>query len=98
MKHRNRPADREALGDCEIAWLIHLYQSRIPLQWCLPLLRDCYPTSRVVLVNDGDDESYQDIATQYHCDYRAGEHLMKLETGHLFVRRLLVELLRGPER
>jgi len=98
MEDRNQPGDRDALGDGDIAWVLHLYRSRIQLQWCLPLLRESYPTSRVVLITDGDDDPYEDIAAQYHCDYRAGQHLMKLDTGHLFVRRLLVELLRGPER
>jgi hypothetical protein len=51
-----------------------------------------------VLITDGDYEPYDDIATQYRCEYVVGEHLMKLDTGHLFVRRLLIELLRGPER
>jgi hypothetical protein len=98
VEDRDGPGDHGDIGDCDIAWVVHLYRSRAQLQWCLPLLRNCYPTSRVVLINDGDDEGYKDIAAQHQCDYVPGEHLMALATGHLFLRRLLVELLRGPER
>jgi hypothetical protein len=85
-------------GDRDIAWVINLHRSRAQLEWCLPLLREHYPVSRVVLINDGDDtERYDDIAERYGCDYRAGAYLWGISTSHLFVRRLLTAMVGGPE-
>jgi hypothetical protein len=83
--------------DEEIAWAIHLHHSRGQIEWCLSLLRTAYPHSRVVLINDGDGETYADVAATYGCRYVAGEHLHRLETCHLYVRRLLAELADGRE-
>jgi hypothetical protein len=83
--------------DHEIAWAIQLHHSRGQIEWCLDLLRAAYPTSRVVLISDGDGEDYRDIATRHQCRYVRGEHLHALETCHLYVRRLLTALADGAE-
>jgi hypothetical protein len=83
--------------DTDIVWAIHLYRERRQIAWCLPLLRAQYPASRVVLINDGDDEDYEDLAQAFACDYVRGEHLCQLSTCHLYVRRMLCALSRGSE-
>src|SRR5258708_5059724 len=84
-------------NDQEIAWALQLHHCRPQLLSCLSLLRAQYPTSRVVLIVDGDDEEYGDIAAAYHCDLVRGVHLMARSTCHLYVNRLLQALLAGNE-
>jgi hypothetical protein len=82
----------------DVAWVIQLFDSRAQLEWCAPMLRKHYPQSRVVLISDGDGETYEDIAALYQFQYIRGEHLMRLDTAHLYVERLLTALIEGPER
>lgn len=82
--------------DSTIAWCIQLYNSRP--QRCLEYLRASYPDSRVVLVTDGDSSDYTAIAAQYNAELVQGEHLMKFDTCHAYVERLLQQALKGDER
>jgi hypothetical protein len=86
------------IADDNIAWAIHVYRSKDQASWCLENLRANYPASRIVIINDGDGDSYLDIAKEWRCAYIDGDHLMTLETGHLYVSRLLTSLLDGPEQ
>jgi hypothetical protein len=81
----------------EIAWAMHVHHSHGQVEWCLDLLRRSYPDSRVVLINDGDGEDYAAVCRDYRCAYVAGQHLHRLETCHLYVRRTLETLVAGPE-
>ncbi len=83
--------------DSSIAWCIQLYNSRP--QKCLEYLRASYPDSRVVLLVDGDTTNdYANIAAQYNAELVLGEHLMKFDTCHAYVERLLLQALKGGER
>jgi hypothetical protein len=97
MIHHVRQRFVTNCDDPDIVWAIQLYRSRRQLEWCLPLLRRHYPESRVVLINDGDGETYEDIAAQFRCEYICGEHLYHLSMCHLYVRRLLRALRQGAE-
>lgn len=83
--------------DTDIAWAIHVYWNRRQLAWCLPRLRAHFPWSRVVVINDGDDEKYEDLVREFRCDYIRGERWYQLSTCHLWVRRLLCALQQGSE-
>ena len=83
--------------DEDVAFAIQVFRSRDQLRWCLEGLRRHYPTARVVVISDGDDEDYSDIVSTYGLDFVEGEHLMRLGSAHLYVTRLLRALLAGPE-
>lgn len=83
--------------EADIAWVIHLYRCRAQAAWCLEHLRKAYRRSRVVLLSDGDDDAYEDIARRFKCTLVRGKHLYRLNTAHLWVARLLRHLLDGPE-
>ena len=83
--------------DVDIAWAIHVFRSRTQVEWCLRQLRKAYKRSRVVLISDGDDDGYDDLAERFGCSLIRGEHLYRLETAHVWVARLLQHLLAGPE-
>jgi hypothetical protein len=93
IRHRTRMPT----GDNEFVWAVQLYRSRDPLQWFLPLLRQHYPHSRVVLIVDGDGERYDDIAEAHGCQLVYGDHWMTLPHTQQYVQRLLRHLLDGPE-
>ncbi len=85
--------------DATIAWCIQLYQSN-PRN-CLEYLRESYPSSRVVLIVDGDAENlprYETVAREFRATIVRGEHLMQFTTNHLYVVRLLMQAVAGPER
>lgn len=85
--------------DAAIAWCIQLYQS-YPGN-CLRYLRESYPSSRVVLVVDGDADNlprYETLAREFRATVVRGEHLMQFATNHLYVARLLEQAVAGPER
>lgn len=88
---------RSDIPDREIAWGMHVYKDRDQLAWCAPLLREHYPTARVVVIADGDGERYEDLAERYGLDLVIGEHLYHRDTGHAFVNRMLTHLLSGSE-
>lgn len=83
--------------DSDIAWAIPVYKSRQQLQWCLSHLRRHYPKSRVMLISEGDDDKYDDIASDFKCHHVHGELLLHLQTCHLWVDRILRSLLAGDE-
>jgi hypothetical protein len=85
--------------DTAIAWCIQLYQSH-PGN-CLEHLRDSYPSSRVVLIVDGDTDNltrYETVARKFRATVVRGEHLMQFTTSHQYVARLLQQAVEGPER
>lgn len=84
--------------DGDVAWVIQLYKSRNQLQWCAPILREHYPGARVILISDGDNDIYEDIASQYAFEYIRGEHLMRLCTVKDYIERMLSALLKGKEK
>jgi len=83
--------------DADVAFAIQVFRSRDQLRWCVESLRRHYPTARVVVISDGDGEDYSDIGTTYALDYIRGEHLMRLQSAHRYVTRLLQALVAGPE-
>lgn len=83
--------------DREIAWVINAYNCYDQLEWCMSNLRSAYPSSRVVIVSDGDDVDYRSITHRYGCHHVVGEHLHTLETCDGYVRRSLSALLDGIE-
>lgn len=85
--------------DQDIVWLIQLFNSHP--QMCLAHLREAYPHSRVVLIADGDSENfgrYRAISTEFSAELVLGEHLMKFQTTHDYVTRLLQHAVSGRER
>lgn len=85
--------------DATIAWCIQLYQSH-PRR-CLQYLRENYPCSRVVLLVDGDGENlrrYERLGQEFDAQVVPGEHLMKFDTSHRYVDRLLQQAVAGPEQ
>ena len=97
MIERIRLQYNSNIADDQIAWAIQLHNSRLQLEWCAPLIRRCYPASRVVLITDGDEQYYEDLADKYGFELVLGLHWMTLQTCHLYVNRLLEHLLDGPE-
>ena len=93
-----RVAHDVAPDDDDVAFGIQVFKSYDQLSWCLPHLREHYPSSRVTIIGDGDGVNYRILAGKWNCDYVVGQHLMRLESGHRYVRRLLACLLSGPER
>jgi hypothetical protein len=83
--------------DHEIAWAINVYHCHDQLQWCLRQLRAHYPGSRVVIVNDGDDRPYADVAAAYACECVEGSHLFALRSCDRYVNRILNALHAGRE-
>lgn len=83
--------------DEAIAWAMHLHHSLGQVEWCLEQLRASYPTSRVVLITDGDDEEYTEVARAFGADLIVGEHLHALATCHRYVTRVLEALASGGE-
>jgi hypothetical protein len=85
------------IAERDVMFAMQVYHSHEQLAWCLQHLRQHYAAARVVLINDGDGKSYEELAETFHCEYVAGEHLMQLETGHLHLRRMLTHMLAGDE-
>ncbi|MCE9582433.1 MAG: hypothetical protein K8T20_08070 [Planctomycetes bacterium] len=86
-------------ADAEVAWCLQLHKSRP--EECLRHLRASWPGSRVVLLVDGDPANlprYQAIGREFRATVVPGEHLMKLDTCHRYVERLLQQGIAGPER
>jgi hypothetical protein len=83
--------------DHEIAWAIQVHHCHDQLRWCLQHLRTHYPGSRVVIINDGDERSYDDIAAAHACDYVEGSHLFTLDSCDRYVNRLMNALHAGRE-
>jgi len=80
-----------------VAWCVQAHGSRAQLEWWAPLARRHFPGSRIVIISDGDDDRYDDLAARYRFDYIRGQHLMALDSADLYVTRLLNALLAGPE-
>lgn len=97
MVERIRFTSRSEVPDEDVAWAIQVYHSMRQVEWCLPLLREHYPTSRVTLISDGDNVDYSHVARRWNCEYMSGEHWMTLNKGHEYVKRLLRVLLGGTE-
>lgn len=87
----------QEVEDREVVWAMHVHRDREQLSWCLDRVRSSYPTARVVVINDGDEEDFSDIAQHHGCSYRPGLHLHELATSHLYVRRILEALADGTE-
>jgi hypothetical protein len=83
--------------DEDIAWLFHVYKCYAQARWCLKHLRASYPTSRVVMIADGDNTSYEELADEFRCSYVRGEHLHRLVTCDQYVRRMLTAFSEGRE-
>lgn len=63
----------------------------------LAQLRRCYPTERILVVSDGDDDPrLPDVAAEHSAEFIAGERLYSLECGGAIVDRLLQIFLDGP--
>jgi hypothetical protein len=89
---------RSNVADEDVAWAIQAYHNKRQIEWCVPILREHYPTSRIVVISDGDDTDYSNIARRWNCELVGGDHLMTLYKGHLYVQRLLRSLLDGNEQ
>jgi hypothetical protein len=94
---RVRQQWRTDIAERDVMFAMHVFHSHRQLAWCLEHLRQHYAIARVVLINDGDGESYEELAAKFQCEYVAGDHLMQLETGHLHLRRMLTHMLTGDE-
>lgn len=88
---------RLGVPDRDIVWAIQLYRSGIQIDWCLEHLRATHPNSRVVLIVDGDGHDYGATARANDCVLIEGTHLHRLDTCHLYVRRLLHAMAEGGE-
>jgi hypothetical protein len=85
------------VADRDIVWGLQVYNCVAQATWCLNRLRRQYPGSRIVVISDGDDQSYEALRGWSGVEFIDGTHLHTLETCHLYVARMLRALVSGPE-
>lgn len=88
---------RTTFADTDLTFLIHVYGDGPDLPPCLDSLRTIYPTSRLLLVSDGDnDPALPSLADRYGAELERGERLFPIENGGKIVQRQLDLYLRQP--
>ncbi len=81
--------------DGDLTWHLQVYRDSDDAVLCLESLRRVYPTSRIVMVSDGDDDArWPELAQQFNIEYSKGEHLYGLESGGQLWKRVLHDSLQ----
>jgi hypothetical protein len=83
----------------EISFYMQLYHDLDRADWALGHLRKHYPTQRVILLSDGDDNpNYPQLAQKHNAEYTAGERLYGVEHGGKIIHRMLAHMLEKPAK
>jgi hypothetical protein len=90
-RERLFPAKRlPAPEDGQLVFLMPVFRDGEIAFQCLEALRRCYPTSRVVVLSDGDDSFPGDEARErFSCEYVLGDNLYSAEHGGRMIQRML---------
>lgn len=83
--------------DRDLTWHLQVHRDYDDAFLCLESVRRVYPTSRVVMVSDGDDDArWPELATQFDIEYSKGAHLFATVSGGKMLTRLLNNTLSKP--
>ena len=83
--------------DRDLTWNLRVYKDYDDAKLCIEGLRRVYPTSRVVLVSDGDDDArWPQLAQSFNIEYSKGAHLYGLESGGQLWKRFFTDSLQTP--
>lgn len=88
---------RHDFDDRDLTWHLQVHRDYDDAFLCLESLRRIYPTSRVVMVSDGDDDArWPFLAADFNIEYSKGAPLYGLEHGGQMLKRMLVDGLAKP--
>jgi len=84
-------------GDHQIAFFLQVYRDHDLAAACLRRLRRVYPSARVDVVSDGDDDPrYPALARRFGASFTRGERLYALACGGRLHQRMLDAFLAAP--
>ena len=81
---------RQAYTDADLTFYLQVCRDYQRADWCLQNLRRHFPTSRVIVISDGDpDRRYAAFIDRHRVEYHIGEELYPLWHGGRIIERLL---------
>ncbi len=83
--------------DRDLTWLLRVHRDYDDARLCLEGLRRVYPTSRIIMISDGDDDArWPQLAQEFDIEYSKGARFFGLESGGQLWKRFFVETLKTP--
>ncbi len=84
--------------DERVTFYVQVYRDVELARWCLTNFRRVWPTSRLLIISDGDDDPrWPELAREFAAEFHVGERLKLLQHGGRMLRRNLDLCLRlGP--
>jgi len=87
----------DKIRDKDLTFYLVVYKDYERARWCMTNLRRHYPTARVVIDVDGDDdERWATLRDDFKLDLEYGERLFLLEHGGAIVKRMLERVTQDP--
>ncbi|MFV0443965.1 MAG: glycosyltransferase family A protein [Planctomycetaceae bacterium] len=81
---------RLTYADADLTFYLQVCRDSQRAEWCLENLRRQFPTSRVIVVSDGDpDRRYAAFIDRYRVEFHIGEELYPLRHGGRIIERML---------
>ena len=91
------PDVRIEYDDGDITFYLQVYRDSWDAETCLTELRRHYPSSRVIMISDGDDDRrFARLAERFGAKYTAGERLYGIEHGGKMIQRMFDAFLTRP--
>lgn len=88
---------RYGVQDYDITFYLQVYKDYQDARQCLERVRLHYPTSRIFMISDGDNDSrYSRLSRRFNTDYLLGERLYPVENGGKMLQRMLDVFLEQP--
>lgn len=81
---------RRNYTDSDLTFYLQVCRDSQRAEWCLEHLRRHFPTSRVIVISDGDhDRRYAAFIERHRVEYHLGEELYPLRHGGRIIERML---------
>jgi hypothetical protein len=91
------PAIREAYDDQDVTFYLQVYKDIEQAEQCLTSIRSHFPSSRIILMSDGDDDrNLHRLGLQAQCEVTIGERLYLNHKGGRMIQRMLDAFLKSP--
>jgi len=91
------PTIREQYDDPDVTFYLQAYRDIDQVEKCLTSIRCHFPSSRIILISDGDDDrNLRRLGFQTQCELTIGDRLYPVENGGKMIQRMLDAFLEFP--
>lgn len=88
-----------AYTDNDLTFVMHVYRNGNLADWSLGNLRKHYPTSRVIVISDGDTDPLLDtFANKHGVEFQRTDRLILIEKGTDYILNYMSQFLKNPTK